>query len=469
MINRTLHEIATMSGGTLATTEFIDTPIQGVTTDSRQITKGCLFVPLVGERFDGHDYAEAALHSGAAAILWQADHGQPPTAGPVIIVEDTLTALQQLASSYLQVSGARVVGITGSNGKTTTKDIVSSLLSQAYKVHKTQGNFNNHIGLPLTILSMEADTQIAVLEMGMSARGEIQILSQIAHPEATIVTNIGESHLEHLGSRQEIARAKLEILDGLTPGGLFVYNGDEPLIPLVLEEEGTVRPEGLQQITFGLEASNDFFPTGIMAGREGTIFTTNRYGAEDVFSVPLLGRHNVSNALGAIAIADYFGLTSEQIRKGLQELKLTSMRIEIVKAENGVTVLNDAYNASPTSMKAAIEVLESMQGYRSRIAVLGDMLELGEEAEHLHKEVGLFLTAGKVDQLYTYGELGAFIAEGAATQLASESIHVFTDKSLLMEALGQYIRPDDIVLVKASRGKRLEEVVHYIINQPHQS
>lgn len=463
MIKRTLKEITAMCGGELISKGVADTLVQGVVTDSRKLSAGCLFVPLAGENFDGHEFAEHTFSEGAAAVLWQKDHGTPPvSSGPVILVDDTLNALQRLSSAYLKETGARVVGITGSNGKTTTKDIVFALLSTAFKVHKTQGNFNNHIGLPLTILSMPEDTQIAVLEMGMSARGEIALLSKIAEPETAVITNIGESHLQQLGSREEIARAKTEIVAGMKPGGLLIYNGDEPLIPMALSEDTTIKPQGMNTFTFGLKTSNDDYPVGLEGKETGMLFSTSRFGSQEVFHLPLLGRHNAANALAAIAVAVHYGVNPDQIRKGLEEVRLTGMRIEVVSAANGVTILNDAYNASPTSMKAALEVLNSMQGCNRKIAVLGDMLELGGQTEDYHREIGAFLTGPKADILFAYGTLGGLIAAGAAGILPQENIHAYTDKEQLIEDLTAILAPNDVVLVKASRGMRLEEVVHKI-------
>lgn len=461
MIKRNLSEIAAMCGGELRRPEDADLKIQGVTTDSRSISKGCLFIPLAGERFDGHDFAADCLAAGADAVLWDKAKGNSP--GPAVIVKDTLAALQQLAHSYLKESGARVVGITGSNGKTTTKDIVFSLLSTTFNVHKTQGNFNNHIGLPLTILAMPEDAEIAVLEMGMSGRHEIELLSKLAEPEVAVITNIGEAHLMQLGSRLEIARAKLEILAGLKSGGTLIYDGDEPLIPEVLREPATLKPESFHTVTFGLQPHNDDYSVGLMFLEDGTVFTSSAGGGEPLH-LPLLGQHNVVNGLAAIAVARYFGVTEAAIKEGLSRIQLTGMRIEVVKGRSGITILNDAYNASPTAMKAAIGVLENMKGYRCKVAVLGDMLELGETEDDLHREVGAFLKGGKIDRLFTYGTLGEKIAEGAAEHLDPQSIHAYTDKAELIAGLLDVLHPGDVVLVKASRGMRLEEVVEAVKN-----
>lgn len=378
MIKRTLAQIADMCGGTLSDAAVHSEVIaEGVFTDSRKPVAGSLFIPLVGERFDGHEFVQACLEQDAAGALWQKNHGAPPQ-GAVILVDDTLTALQALASAYLCENKASVVGITGSNGKTTTKDIVNALLSTTFKVHKTQGNFNNHIGLPLTVLSMTPDTEIIILEMGMSGRGEIYDLSVIAQPDVAIITNIGESHLLQLGSRLEIARAKAEIAAGMKPGGLLIYNGDEPLIAQVLEESATKQPEGMRRFRFGLQTDNNDYPTGLMNAQHGMVFTTKQSG-DKAYNLPLLGTHNVINCLVAMAVARHFGVTEENMAKGLSQLKLTGMRIEVTQAVSGLTLLNDAYNASPTSMKAAIDVLEGLKGYRMKVAVLGDMLELGSE------------------------------------------------------------------------------------------
>ncbi|MEF2964673.1 UDP-N-acetylmuramoyl-tripeptide--D-alanyl-D-alanine ligase [Paenibacillus sp. M1] len=460
-MKRKLADIAAMCGGEIAHGGDAEVIIEGVATDSRKIVPGCLFIPISGERFDGHDFAGDTLAAGAGAVLWAKSKGTPP--GPAVFVEDTLAAMQRLAQSYLAACGTKVVGITGSNGKTTTKDLVFSLLATTYKVHKTQGNFNNHIGLPLTILGMPEDTNIAVLEMGMSGRREIELLSGIAEPECAIVTNIGESHLLQLGSRLEIARAKLEILSGMKPGGLFVYNGDEPLIPRVLDEPSTVKPEGMRTFTFGLGSGNDDYPTGIMYFEDKTVFTS-KAGGNDTLELPLPGEHNVVNALAALAVARHYGVTEERIREGLRGAELTGMRIETVVGASGITILNDAYNASPTSVKAAIGVLEKKRGYRKKIAVLGDMLELGDAEADFHLEIGRFLTPAKADLLFTYGPLSEKIAEGAAENLEQDAIFAYHDKSELIEKLISVLHPKDVVLVKASRGMKLEEVVDAVKN-----
>lgn len=459
MIKSNLKEIAVMCKGELPIHVDATIQITGVVTDSRHITQGCLFVPLAGERFDAHDFVAAALEAGASAVLWSKKGERPP--GPAIIVEDTLVALQNMAASYLASTSAKVIGITGSNGKTTTKDMVYALLSTTYKVHKTQGNFNNHIGMPLTILSMPTESDFIVLEMGMSDRGEIKLLSELAKPEVVIITNIGESHLLQLGSRLEIARAKLEIMTGLRSEGLLVCNGDEPLIQQVLGEAETQKPHRLNKMTFGLEHHNDEYPSEMNFAQHSVSFTTHQGGSR-TYTLPLLGQHNVINSLAALIVARHYKVSEEKIVQGLQALSLTGMRIEFITCENGIAILNDAYNASPTSMKAALHVLESMKGYHRKVAVLGDMLELGENEGQFHEEIGSVLDQSQIDYLFTLGELGKRIAQGAKKRLDEKKIYAYTDKAELIAKLEQTLSPQDVVLVKASRGMALEQVVEQI-------
>ncbi|WP_322924548.1 UDP-N-acetylmuramoyl-tripeptide--D-alanyl-D-alanine ligase [Paenibacillus campi] len=457
MIKTTIGRIAQMCGGQLSGTA--ESACHGVVIDSRQVYENSLFVPIIGERADGHNFVADVLSRGAAASLWQRDRGAAPE-GNIIIVDDTLAALQRLASAYLEQSEATVIGVTGSNGKTTTKDMVDALLRQAYRVHKTQGNFNSHIGLPLTILGMPEQTEMLILEMGMRGRGEIELLSNIARPHAAIITNIGESHLELLGTREQIARAKMEIVSGLRPQGLLVYNGDEPLLHRLLAEPER-HSQSMQTIAFGVEPSNDWQVTGVMSRGRSTIFTTNRY-PDEAWTLPLPGVHNVTNALAAMAIAVHYGVTIEQMRTGLSELKLSGMRIEQVEGADGVVLLNDAYNASPSSMKAALDVLDGMKDYRRRIAVLGDMLELGADERMYHEQMGAY-AAEHTDLLFTYGERGRHIAAAARTQMSPELVYEYTSKSALISALLDTVQQGDVVLFKASRGMRLEEVLQALM------
>ncbi len=289
MIKRTIHQLMKMIRCEAAPADA-DLQFHGVSTDTRTLRPGNLFIPLTGERFDGHEFAAQAAARGAAAVLWQQDRPGAPEGVPVIRVPDTLAALQELAAAYRRELPVRIIGITGSNGKTTTKDMVAACLMTTYKVHKTQGNLNNHIGLPLTILQMDEDTQMAVLEMGMSGSGEIALLSKIALPETAIITNIGEAHLQQLGSREAIARAKLEIIEGLREDGLLIYNGDEPLlVQLVAGLEGR---QAMLRFRFGAQDTNDYYPLALIHHQDYISFKLN-VPFSPTFTIPLPGRHNI--------------------------------------------------------------------------------------------------------------------------------------------------------------------------------
>ncbi|MEH7081797.1 UDP-N-acetylmuramoyl-tripeptide--D-alanyl-D-alanine ligase [Neobacillus drentensis] len=454
MIKRSLKQIAEMIPAQDVLITFAETVITGVCIDSRKIEKGNLFIPFKGEHSDGHKYVEESIRKGAAAALWQKDVPNPPLHLPILIVENCLVALQELARSYRKQLAVKVVGITGSNGKTTTKDMTAGILSTQYKVQKTEGNYNNHIGLPLTVLGLDEDTEIAVLEMGMSGRGEIEFLTNLACPDAVVITNIGESHLLDLGSREGIAEAKLEILQGLKDGGLAVLHGDEPLLmERIQRHKGNIQVE-----TFGRNDTNDLYPTEIAQLDNGNRFRINT--SETVFELPVLGTHNILNALASMLIANYFSIPFEKMNEGLASIRLTNMRMELVEGKQGEKIINDAYNASPTSMMAAIELVSNLQGYARKILVLGDMLELGPQEEQYHEQIGEALSDEKVDLLFTYGTLGGHIANKARTVLGPERVFAFTEKEALIQELRQHVDHQTLILVKASRGMKLEEIVN---------
>lgn len=443
-----------MIGGLNDIAKWESLHIKGVSIDSRKVTAGNLFVPLRGEQVDGHKYVEKAIAQGAAASLWQQDVPNPPKDIPLIIVKDAEVALQEMARAYRKALNVKVVGITGSNGKTTTKDMTAALLATTYKVHKTSGNFNNQLGLPLTILSMQEDTEVAVLEMGMSSRGEIEFLSKLARPDIAIITNIGESHLLDLGSREEIANAKLEIIEGLVQGGTIIYNGDEPL----LRERLEVPLDHLSALSFGRHPNNDLYATSIEQGNESTSFKVTGLFKGD-YEIPVLGQHNVMNALAALLAANELKVDKNKIAEGFAGVQLTTMRMEMIDGAHGEKIINDAYNASPTSMKAAIELIEGLSGFRRKMLVLGDMLELGKQEQDFHLKIGEQISNEKIDKVFTFGPLAEYIAEGARKTFAKANVFSFQDKAHLIEELKKQIEPQDLILVKASRGMRLEEVV----------
>lgn len=449
-----------MSGGTLRQESFQGEPIVGVTTDSRKVGAGQLFVPLAGENFDGHDYVPGALAAGAKAAFWQTSRPVPAEleGAALVLVDDTLEALQRLAAAYREELNVRVVGVTGSNGKTTTKDMIAAVLASTYRVHKTAGNFNNHIGLPLTVLDMDEDVEAAVLEMGMSGFGEIELLTRIGRPDVAIITNIGDAHLLQLGSREGIAKAKLEIAAGIREGGLLLFNGDEPL----LHAGAASLPTSIGKETFGLGESNDWHADDVRV--EAVTSTFDVHGGNGVnipgIEIPVPGRHNVSNALAAIAAGIRLGVPAERIADSLAALSLTGMRIEPVRAYNNALVLSDAYNANPTAVRAAIDLVAQLSGYRRKWLVLGDMLELGPEEEALHAGIGDYITAAKADRVLTFGPLSNHTAAAASRNLGQEAVRAFETKNELIDWLLARLEPEDLVLVKGSRGMRMEEVVH---------
>lgn len=461
MIIRTLAQLADMSGAILKT-EQKDVLIRGIKTDSRQ-TSGELYVPIVGERFDGHDFVHQAIENGAKAVLWKKAVPIPDDLQhiPFLRVRDTLASLQKLAAAYRSELFTRVVAITGSNGKTTTKDMTAALLGTSYKVQKTEGNLNNHIGVPLTLLALEEDTDIAVVELGMSGFGEIELLTKIAQPDLAIITNIGDAHLLQLGSRQGIAKAKLEIVQGLGDDGILLYNGDEAL--LHSEMTNMYIPASLEKKTFGLQESNDWSAVQIELDPLGCRFNVQHEGKQSSVGqqqIGIPGRHNVSNALAAIAAARLFGVPAANIQAGFKAMQITSMRIAPTKTWNGATLLNDAYNANPTATYAAIDLVASLTGFRKKMLVLADMLELGQDEIQLHTKLGEYAMQKKVDAILSYGDLAKHIVEGARAKAAGEEqLLSFDDKQQLIAWLQSNIASDDLVLVKGSRGMKMEEVV----------
>ena len=447
MIKKKLSEIAAMVSGEI-NEKYKDVVVHGVTTDSRKDSKSKLFVPLKDVR-NGHEFVEGAFNAGVAASFWENGYPNPPQNRPLIFVDDALEALQVLAEKYLKSMSAVVIAITGSNGKTSTKDMAAAVLSQTFSVHKTDGNFNNHIGLPLTVLSAPHDIEVLILEMGMSGRGEISFLSKLAKPHIAIITNIGESHMLNLGSREGIADTKCEIIEGLNDDGVLFYNGDEPL----LQDRLSLLA---RKQSFGFDDSNDYNPTEITTSLEKTTFMM--FNQE--FNLPLPGEHNVVNALAAIAVGSEFNMSWEEIANGINQVELTGMRLEVVDGAAGEKLVNDAYNASPTSMRAAVQFIHDLQGYGRKLVVLGDMLELGDKENYFHREIGELLKPLEIAYVFTYGPLSENISKVASANFEEGRVFHFLDKIEMIEAIKKVRKTGDVILVKASRGMGLEKVVH---------
>lgn len=422
-----------------------------VSIDTRTLQSGALYVPIVGERFDGHQFIESAIEKGAKAALWQEGHSIPtplPDHFQLYFVKDTLIALQQLAREYRDQVQPTVIAVTGSNGKTTVKDMLDSILTLAGTTYKTQGNFNNHIGLPLTILGMPNQCRYLILEMGMSGYGEIEFLSELAKPDMALITNIGESHMEQLGSRAGIAKAKSEIKAGLRKGGVLYIDGDEPLLSsLIGEDVHTVGFTQTSQVHIS-EHSSD---------AKGVHFTLN---GKHIFTLPLLGKHNVKNAALAASLALGIGLDIALIQKGLSQVTISKMRLERSIGSSGELIINDAYNASPTSMKAALVTLKELTGFKQYIAVLGDMYELGSEEQELHSKIAAEVQA-PITHLICVGNKAKWIYDAANIKTLNRDIdlHWAATVSEAKVVLGSLITSDSVVLLKASRGLQLEKIL----------
>ena len=430
------------------------TVITSVAFDSRKITDGGLFVPLVGDR-DGHDFINSAINNGASATLWQTGHPNKPENIAVLEVDDPLQAMQDLARYYLRKVNPTVVGITGSNGKTTTKDMIAAVLSKRFNVHKTQANFNNEIGVPMTILEMKPNTEILVLEMGMDRPGQLHHLSELTHPDVTVITMIGEAHIEFFGTRDKIADAKMEITDFLREDGEFIYNGDEPLL--------RERAEKLSQAkaTFGFEKDDTVYATGFKSYKHHATFTVN--DSEQQFSIPMIGKHNVSNAMAALSVGRHFGESDEEIAASLSNFTPTANRMEWEKGDVGEDIMSDIYNSNPTAVRAVITSfgqIEVPEG-NCRIAVLGDMLELGEKSAELHRNLEDCLDPQVINEVYLYGTEMKNLYDALEDKYDAEHLHYYDRDQMqrMIEDLKNDIKPHDIVVLKGSHGMHLEKVV----------
>jgi UDP-N-acetylmuramoyl-tripeptide--D-alanyl-D-alanine ligase len=471
-----VEEVARAVGGRLIITGS-GAPVRGVSTDTRTLRPGDLFFALPGERCDGHRFLGQAIEAGAAAAVVDQQRltGLPSAATPLIHVTDVLRALGDLAAYHRARHQVRVVGVTGSVGKTSTKDLLASVLAQKYRVLRSPGNWNNEIGVPLTLFRLGPETEVAVIEMGMRGAGQIRRLAQIARPEAGVITNTGVAHMELLGSREAIAAAKGELLDMLPADGVGILNADDDYFHFLVQKA----PRAL---SFGITPDADV--TGVVRNPYSVSDTVKGPPALDFagyeirstpstelelwsrhFEVPpftarvrSLGSHHLSNALAAAAVGLLYGLTPELIARGLETAETSGMRMERVETPGGVVILNDAYNASPDSMMAALAVLEQCAG--RRIAALGDMFELGHASEEAHRQVGERAAQARVDLLATVGDRATGIAEAAVLAgLPATRVIRCADAAEAAQTLRDCLRPGDTLLVKASRGMQLEQIV----------
>jgi UDP-N-acetylmuramoyl-tripeptide--D-alanyl-D-alanine ligase len=423
--------------------------LSGVSTDSRNIVPGALFIPLRGERYDGHDYMSQAVKNGAAACL--SEEIIEGLSVPVICVDSTLRALGDIAAAQrLQLDGP-LIGVTGSAGKTTTKEMLASILMQVAHGLKTTGNFNNLIGLPLTLLQLERDHKWAVIEMGTSALGEIERLTEIARPAIGIITNIGAAHLETLHGLDGVARAKGELFAGLQ-GGTAVVNLDDVRVarlPLA---------NGVKRLTYGMNPAAQVRATGITAGSDEVRFTLIIEGNTYPVRLALPGRHNVMNALAAAAAAFELKVSTEKIVAGLERFVPARGRMNLFPLICGGLLLDDSYNSNPMSAAAALDALQTLKGQGRRVAVLGDMLELGDQAPQLHREIGA-KAAAVADRLIGVGQFAQTLCDGARQNgMAAEKLIALTDVDEVIALFRNEPCAGDRILVKGSRGVQLDRL-----------
>lgn len=443
--------------------------VKGVSIDSREVKMGDLFIPLKGENQDAHQFIPEAIKNGCACVVIGRNYeGALPKEFsnpkgekvPFIICDDTLKGLQQLAKHYLATLKMKKIGVTGSTGKTTTKDMIYYICSEKYATQRNTGNFNNHIGLPLTVLSFEESSEVGILEMGMSEKGEIELLAELVRPDIGIITNIGTAHIENLGTREDIFEAKMEITKYFNKENILIVNRDNDLLDF---DKGKLK---YKLFSTGENGKSDLVISNIRDfGEKGISFTLehkkdNEYESQE-FELNIPGRHNAYNGALAVATGLMLGVTLKEASIGLSKMKITDKRLTI-KGKDGVKIIDDTYNASVDSMKSGIDVLESVAGVR-KIAVLGDMLEMGENSWKYHEEVGEYLATKQIDFLITVGKDSKYIAKGAAITLNEKQMMHFDNREKLSKKVKEILKPGDVVLIKGSRGMKLDKVVNYLM------
>lgn len=429
-----------------------DIEVSSITTDSRKVEEGCLFVAIKGERVDGHSFIPAVFEKGALCVLSEQKLEEPK--GPYILVDSTLTAIKALAKYYRQQLDIKVVGITGSVGKTSTKEMIASVLSEKYQVLKTLGNFNNELGLPLTIFRLREEHEIAVLEMGISNFGEMHRLSEIACPDVCVITNIGQCHLEFLHDRDGILRAKSEIFDFIAENGKIVLNGDDDKLAALREVKG------IKPTFFGIETQRELYADELEnLGLKGIRCRIHVKDQSFLVDIPIPGYHMVQNALAATGVGLALGLSLAQIHDGIEKLEAISGRFHLIETAH-YTIIDDCYNANPVSMKASLTALQD--GLCRKVAILGDMGELGENEAQMHREVGNYAANLKVDLFLCVGALCHHLAEGIREKNPEKEVREFETREALLEELPAILQEKDTILVKASHFMQFEKVVAYL-------
>ena len=454
MKNMTLQNIATACQGQLVCQKDQENiQIKGAVLDSRQVEEGYLFFATKGERVDGHNFIPQVAEKKAACVV--CEKAPAGVEIPYILVEDSFVALKKVAAFYRENLTIPVVGITGSVGKTSTKEMIASVLSQRYNVLKTEGNFNNEVGLPLTILRIRDEHKVAVVEMGINHFGEMHRLSEIAKPDICVITNIGQCHLEFLGSREGILKAKSEIFDFMNPEGYVCVNGDDDMLCTVKEVHGH------KPVTYGFSMKNDVYVTnvksnGILGSKASVYLNDATFDVE----IPLPGEHMVMNALAATCVGDLLGLKQEEIARGIESAKAVGGRSNLIVLKDR-KILDDCYNANPVSMKAAIDLL-CLSDTR-KVAILGDMFELGDGCEEMHAGIGNYAVEKDIDVLVCVGELSSHMFDAATlkrTELKKDvQIHYMKNTQEVIEKIDSILMKEDTILVKASHGMGFAKVV----------
>ncbi|MDM0610517.1 UDP-N-acetylmuramoyl-tripeptide--D-alanyl-D-alanine ligase [Clostridium perfringens] len=453
MLELNLQEIVKATKGALLKEADVK-EIKAVSTDTRKIEEGTMFIALKGENFNGNNYVLEAFNKGAKIAIVdevKCDLNELKEDVALIKVQNTGRALMDLAKFYREKLGLKVVGITGSAGKTSTKDLVAAVLSDKYKVFKTKGNFNNEIGLPLMILELDSTYDVAILEMGMRGLGQIKELAEIASPDLGIITNIGISHIEILKTRENILKAKIEIATFFDKNNTLVVCGNDDFLGVLPEAEYKIVKTGVGE-NFKIGAKN------IALEELSSKFTVYDGEKEEEFSLDMPGEHNISNLMLGIAIAKELGVSFEEMKRGLKNIEATSMRLELIK-KDGFSILNDCYNSSPVAVKSAIDVMKNIEGKR-RIAVLGTMRELGHKSEEAHEEIGKYAKENGIEKVLCFGDFSENIKEGYG-----EGCTVYENKEELIKDLLNIICDGDIILVKASRSLKFEEITKALLEK----
>lgn len=454
MIEKTLGQIAQMIGGQISDEKFADIKIKGISTDSRTIDPGELYIPLVGEVFDGRIFIKECESKGAKAFFIDDPAKINKTVSiPYIKVEDTKKALQDLAAAYRDQLTCKVIAITGSNGKTTTKDLLHKVLSEKYKTQKTCGNLNNEIGVPKTVLSLDTDTEVAIIELGTDNFGDISLTSRMVKPHISMITNIGDSHLHNLKSRSGILKAKLEILEGMDDDGIFIYNIDDP----TMEKEVPTYQIKQKVLSFGSSEKATFRINFEKSGPASIRFSHG----DDFYQVPLMGEHNIYNAAAVVMISQMLGLDKKSIDNGFAKATSSQNRTELLEFD-GFDVLDDSYKSNPQSLLAGLETAYMLQGYKRKIVCLADMLELGENEVDLHRQVGRKIDSKKIDYCLFYGPLAKEMYEASLENFPPNRSLYFEHKDELIEKLKSLVIGASLVFVKGSHGMHMEEIIEAI-------